>query len=368
MRCLCIVMLKHNHCQCYFIMKKLLFLCASVALLFSCSNQKSSLISIFEQTENISHVSIIQPPISRSPYGLALYDTLLVWIDPYDDKHLSLFDIRNGNQIHRFGFIGKGPGEMLMWPSGRKYQQNYFHIYDNQQKQILVFPIADIANDSEYRPQISYKFDEITTVSTVVQINDSLFIGENSHSDSIYALVDNKKSIIFTGHNHPEDNKKNISSIVKSIAYQGHFYQNPDDNTLLVHIGINGVVIDILKIENNIIVRKDILKYVLPKYKPFHVNGMSSALMDDDSIIGCCDVSVTGDFIYILYADKTEVNEGNKSNSRCSDFILVFDWNGQPVKYYKSDIDLYQICVSDDNHAMYGVTMNPEAELVKFTL
>jgi len=317
--------------------------------------------------ENISYVSLIQPSLSQSPYGLALYDTLLVWMDPYDGKQLSLFDVRNGIQVHRFGFIGRGPGEMSMWPKGRKYQKKYFHIYDNQRSQILEFPIAEVAKDSAYRPENSFSFLG-TGLSCVTQVNDSLFIGETHQSNFIYALVNDRGHELFSGCSYPKDSWGEISPIAKSIAYQGNFFQNPDDNSLLAHVGINGVVIDILKIEDNRIIRKNRLEYILPKYKPVIINEMFGALMDDDNIIGCCSVSVSKDFIYILYADKTTINEHDERNERCSDIILAFDWSGQPIKYYRSDVDLYQICVSENDQTLYGVAMNPEAELVKFIL
>ena len=349
-------------------MKRLLFLCVFAFFLSSCSNNRSSITSIFGKIENISHISIIQPEIAQSPYGLALYDTLLVWIDPYEGKNLSLFDLSNRKEIHRFGFIGQGPIETTAWPKGRKYQKDYFHIYDNQLRKILEFSIEDIAKDTLYQPKALKSFLEQTSISGVIQVNDSLYVGEISHSDSIYALVNDNGQMVFTGYTYPEDKAGNIPFNIKSFAYQGDFYQNPRDYNLLVHVGINGIVIDILKIENDKIVREKLLTYVLPKYKSVNHNGMVGALMDRDNIIGSCSVSVTSDFIYILYADKTTVNENNRSNKRCSDIILVFDWEGKPIKYYKSDIDLYQICISEDDKYMYGVIMNPEVELVKFAL
>ena len=340
-------------------MKKLFFL-VFLVFLHSCSNHKS-LLSVFEQMENITHISVVQPSISRWPYALALYDTLLVWLDPYDDKHLSLFDVQNNKLLHRFGSIGVGPGEMTMWPKGRKYQHDYYHIFDNNQKQILVFPIESVVKDSLFRPIDIYNFRANTGLANVIQVNNNLFLGINNNSDSIYALLDNSGRTIFTGFSYPEDGI-NTSPFVKYIAYQGNFHQNPDNPYLLAHIGTSGAVVDILKIEHKKIIRKKRMNFVLPKYKPVNINGMSGALLDDESIIGSISTYVTSDFIYILYADKPEVEK------RCSDIILVFDWMGQPIKYYKSDVDLFQICVSDDNKTIYGVIMNPEVELVKFEL
>ena len=348
-------------------MNRTLLICILFIFFVSCTNRKS-LLSLFDQQKNISHVSIIQPAISHYPYSLALYDTLLVWADPFDDKHLTLFDVRNNKQVHRFGFIGNGPGEIMMWSAGKKYQQKYYHMYDVNQKRLVEYSIVDAARDSMYRPKVSYNLHRLPSLFGTAQVSDDLFIGQTSHSDEIYALFDGSGNLIFSGYTYPEDDKKNLPPNVKSFAYQGQFHQNPYDNSLLVHVGIYGAIIDILKIENNKIVRKKRHKYVLPKYSPFYIGDMSGIIQDKDNIIGSCDVAVTKDFIYILYADKTAVNECNESNSRSSDIILVFNWSGEPVMYYKSDVELYRICVSDDNQTMYGVIMNPEAELVKFSL
>ena len=349
-------------------MKKL-FICIAAFSLLSCSNKNASIISLFDRIENITSIPIIQPKLSQYPYGLTLFDSLLVWVDSYHDKNLSLFNVHKRKEMHRFGTIGQGPSETSDWPSATKYQNNYLHILDNKQNKLLVFSINEIAKDSVCRPVITYNLFQNASLLKIIQIDDNLFIGENRNSDNMYALVNDKGNIVFTGLSYPRDKNITISSNIKLLAYQGNFYQNPINNNELIHVGINGVVIDILEIRNNKIIRKKLLDYVLPEYTAVQKNDFSGALISENSIIGCCSVSVTGNFIYVLYADKTRKNKNeNKENERCSNLILIFDWNGTPIKYYKSDVDLYQICVSEDNQTLYGVIMNPEAELVKFEL
>ena len=347
---------------------KHLFYLFFLLLVISCTDQKTSLspVSLFTQTKFISHISIIQPELSQSPYNLALFDSLLVWSDPFGEYHFTLFDIRNNKQVLRFGNIGRGPGELMKGSTGKKYKNNYYASHDPNQKKVVLYSIPDLALGSA-KHYLTTNFTDFGSFYNATPVNDSLFIGEIYLDESKYALVDHNSHLVFTGYAYPDDGKE-LSSNVKFFAYQGKFYQNPADQNLFVHIGSYGAILDFLKIENNEIVRKNLLSLIIPKYQPLNISGARGVILDDNCIIGNCDIAVTKDFIYMLYSDNILRNEHRIDNPRNSDTILVFDWDGQPIMCYKSDVKLYKICVSEDNKIMYGVIMNPEVALVKLNL
>jgi hypothetical protein len=338
-----------------------------LGLLFSSCTKTTSIMSLFEKKENVSHRILITPSLSCSPYGLSLYDSVLILIDTYDGRHISLFDVQNQKELHRCGLIGNGPGELSDWVIAQKYHSEYYNVYDMHRKQLFSFPVLEMLKDSMFRPTQKHDFINILSFLNVIQINDSLFIGELSLSESIYGLANHRGELLFSGHHYPNDGKDVLPKI-KYHAYQGRFYSNPENNNLLLHVGFFGAVFNIMKIENQKIHILYHLPLVLPKYRPFYNGGSYGVFRDNNSIIGCVDVSVTKDYIYVLYADKPEVNNQRKTETRCSDIILMFDWKGQAIMCYQSDVDLYQIHVSDDNQVVYAIIMNPEAQLVKLEL
>lgn len=48
--------------------------------------------------------------------------------------------------------------------------------------------------------------------------------------------------------------------------------------------------------------------------------------------------------------------------------ILVYDWDGNEVMSYQTDVDLKSICVNKAENIIYAVSFNPDPEIVFFEL
>jgi hypothetical protein len=57
----------------------------------------------------------------------------------------------------------------------------------------------------------------------------------------------------------------------------------------------------------------------------------------------------TDDYIYTLYSGKL----ANSLNSDYSNYILVYDWNGNPIKKIVLDKNALSFCISNDNKEIY---------------
>ena len=333
----------------------------------SCSHQKSnSLTNLFPSPIKISHEVIVTPELSKSPYGLIAYDTVLVMHDPFLGKHFSLFDIKNNKELSRFGDIGKGSGEISMWCVGRLYRENLFLVHDPNQLKLWSYPIDSIVKNYSYLPTTLQRFPT-TSIRRVCPVNDSVFIGIGMLNENKYAVLGNNGEVMHYEYKYPED-RMSTEPNTKYFAYQGELLANPTNSYKQVFVGRHGAVIDILNIDSNYSISRIQIPYILPEYEPFNTGDMNGVFFNSNSIIGCCDACVTADYIYILYTDDLEENQSGRSNERCSETILVFDWNGVPVKSFKADTKLYAIGVSKDNNTLFAIIKEPESVLVKFRI
>lgn len=61
----------------------------------------------------------------------------------------------------------------------------------------------------------------------------------------------------------------------------------------------------------------------------------------------------TSKYVYALYSDKKMYE-----NNRKSDTVLVFDWDGNPIKKYSLDTDAYYIAVDSTQQSLFAAVKN----------
>ena len=61
---------------------------------------------------------------------------------------------------------------------------------------------------------------------------------------------------------------------------------------------------------------------------------------------------------------------GNKERNIRSNYLSVFDWSGEPVIRFETDIDIYRICYNEDDNMLYAIALTEEYDyiLVKFDI
>ena len=64
----------------------------------------------------------------------------------------------------------------------------------------------------------------------------------------------------------------------------------------------------------------------------------------DNNVIGYIDIGVTDKYVYTLYTNK-KICDNNTYNDLSSTTVLVFDWNGNPVKQYELSKEAYYITI-----------------------
>ncbi|MCZ2506055.1 hypothetical protein O1427_02850, partial [Bacteroides fragilis] len=62
---------------------------------------------------------------------------------------------------------------------------------------------------------------------------------------------------------------------------------------------------------------------------------------------------------YTLYTDK-KICDNNTYNDLSSTTVLVFDWNGNPVKQYELSKEAYYITIDKTLQRMYAVVRKPD--------
>lgn len=82
--------------------------------------------------------------------------------------------------------------------------------------------------------------------------------------------------------------------------------------------------------------------------------------------MGYINIAATSKFVYALYSDKKLFDSGGRK----SNTVLVFDWEGNPVKKYLLDKETYYITVDEKQQGMFTAVKNSEGgwSIISYTL
>jgi len=77
------------------------------------------------------------------------------------------------------------------------------------------------------------------------------------------------------------------------------------------------------------------------------------------------DIQAFNDAVYILYSGKNHEIDNEEDPSHCN-HLLVFDWDGNPLKKYELKDAIAGFYV--DGNVLYGVSSNPSSRILRFRL
>ncbi len=105
------------------------------------------------------------------------------------------------------------------------------------------------------------------------------------------------------------------------------------------------------------------LKYYGPEFIVLERGGIA---WSKDGMIGFCGLDCDDEYVYALYSGRTFMEHGMESH-HC-EHLFVYDWSGNPVKYYTLDIPLFSMKYDKERNTIYGIGYNPEGVFVEYQL
>lgn len=157
-----------------------------------------------------------------------------------------------------------------------------------------------------------------------------------------------------------------LDNFTKSLIYISSKIAIKPDMTRFVAINFNNGVIDINEITNDSIIN---LKQLDFHYQDIYIEGN----MNDPHVSirrsnknGFFDVATSDEYIYTIYSGKS-FDEAGLDLDNC-EYLMVFDWEGNPIGCYKLNIPLYAICYNKQDDAIYGIHIGDKAILYKFNV
>lgn len=328
-------------------MKKSLMFLAMTILLVSCSSKESETFVGLSWKDFQREVSLKGRVLDFNdavmmPFGVQVFDSVLVTLEPAGDMVCQLFNLRTGEKIGDRLTKGEGPNEMIM----------PMFVHNGSGVRFVDLPSATIYNydskeflmDSQPAPLSKVKLSE--PVDAELQMLGKNYVGYQYFKEDLLYLFDESGQKTRPLAGFPESAGSMLSE-ERADAYQMGFVTNGKDRIAVAYYMTD--VIEILDADGRIV------KHIQGPDNWEYANGKDTYFSPKNA----------GDSFMVLYNGRSRMEEGH--NSSCTK-LLSFAWDGTPECVYALDDPIFTYCVDVKNRKVYGVSTIPEYHIVEYTL
>ena len=343
-------------------------LCLSIIiLLLSCSEkekQPKDILSLFTKVQKISHKSFPNNSdyIIGSGSFLCLTGDQLIIEDERDQYLMLLYSLKDSCFTKRFIPYGQGPEEFLSVKKIQVKSDTSFYLFDLIEKKFTEYAFYPYCTNNINERKIHSIDWKKEMPFNVIKTKD-YYVLMNSVEDGLFTLCGDNGDKIKSFLSYPTKDKKekNLENIYKAFAYQGQLTVRPGTNQF-AFMPVWAPIIQFFHIENSAI-HKD--KEYLFGYVDYVTDNESSAINSASPVISISSYA-TDHYLYLVYSGQSTKEKGAMAFS--GNEILVFDWSGNPICRYQTDISIKSICIDNNDNYLWAIGYNPDPELISFDL
>ncbi|MDR1582930.1 MAG: TolB-like 6-bladed beta-propeller domain-containing protein [Prevotellaceae bacterium] len=283
------------------------------------------------------------------PRRIWIEDSVLIVNDQgYSDGFLRFYSMTSGRFLAKFGTIGPGPYEYVI-PRFTKIRDSIIVISVNGRCTFL--SIRDLANNDFLCTSLILKDKVYYSSNYFFPIKDTLFIATMT-SEYQFFLYNNRLNTTIKVNNYPlAERKNNVSDFCLNMMVYDAFYTIKPDKEKLIVAYKNYPIVDIIQPLDFTTLRIEFRNKIHNHYKVIDQMNVQFENQHIQYTFAYC----TDKYFYLLYQNATkEMLEQNENKSE----IHVFDWNGNLIKRYVSDLSIYNLAVSNNNDYLYALGLD----------
>lgn len=311
----------------------------------------------FKNTTSLTGSALEFDSMVMRPISLHLYDSFLITINMRTDKVFHIFNRYSKQKIGERISMGQGPNEMIR-PFFIANNDSTIQIFELMSSSIYEYSIDEFISNTDPNPIRKTKISEL--VYSKASVLDNNIIISTSNHESLFSFYD------LDGKKKKEIGKYPISNLIFSNsemveAYRSSFVTNLKDRFFVCYGWTD--LIEIYNKNGELLNRTHGPAHFFPKIKE-HTDGniSSSNPIQGESMEAYSNPVNVGNEIFVLFKGYLF---GEKNNDMTNQ-IFVFDWNGNPIRIYLLDQDIFTFTVDEVNHKIYGISDIPEFHIIEF--
>ncbi len=276
------------------------------------------------------------------PFGVQVYDSVLVTLEPTNDKVSQLFNLNTGTKMGGRVNLGEGPNEMMM-PMFVS-NGNGIQFVDLVSATVYAYDSNKFLAEENVEPMKKVKLSE--SVDGEMQVLGDNYIGYQYFKEDVLYLFDKQGQKIRSFAGFP-DGVKSEPNEQRSDMYQMGYVSNGKDRVAITYYMTD--IIEVIDAEGNV------LRHLQGPEKFSYEAGKDAFFSPKNA----------DDSFFVLYNGRNR-NEENH-NSSCNK-LLSFSWDGTPERVYTLDDPIFTYCVDVQKRKVYGVSTTPEYHIVEYSL
>lgn len=270
-----------------------------------------------------------------------------------------LYNILSGESI-AFARKGIGPGEFVNGASSYGWlNDSTIYCICDQTRKVCFFNTTRLSNNIII-PDTVIRYSNMITMRQVLY-KDTSRIGLNvmSQNPGLFGWSTKDEDYSFFSE-YPNDVNTEKSPMVRFLAYQGRLIMNQDSNVLCFSSRYAGFLV-ISQIKDGTIQNTIWKSFWEPQYTTnISESEISANPNPNESRFGFLSSAIGTKHIYLLYSGKKQHPKTKPDYPRFhSDIILVFDFEGNPVRTIKLDIMVCEIGISEEEDSIFAFSNDP---------
>lgn len=287
-----------------------------------------------------------------NPQMFSVSDSYIAVYEPNMDSMVVLEDRVTKEVCH---IVPKGQGPMdLVSVEDICYDRGIFYFLSFRQKKVLMF---DENNKSLSQDSIINNVLCNNTCSTGFERDSDLLFFPVLNRDERFMLVSSSSTNLFGA----IPSSDGYSSQDYGWILQGRFVLNKTSKRLFwaSSVGDTYGIYDYSA--------TDTVTSVIQNFHSFpETMGPGERAFTNHSVLSSSSITSNGNYVFMLYSGQTMgtiINLMIKDDALFdSNIVLVFDWDGNPVKQINTDHNLRCICFDNKDNKLYGIELNDDNE------
>ena len=348
-------------------MNKILFFIL-IALISSCKHKQfndSDFFSTqdFVETQRLTGKEVkFDKPLLR-PVRIDLVDSTLVFQNINTDKHFQKYNINTRKLINYCIKFGSGPEEML-YPKGIQIIDSIIWICDVSRRKMYAYQKYDFCNNPSPKSIQTINFSE--QFNQVKWLDDtfvSTVLSPNKQRLSFYQM---DGSLLKSSGNFPEFGEK-LTQIETIESFLCNISVSPQNGRICLSYNRTDLI-EFYDSSGEFIKRIHGPDHFFPLVvEEKKGNGVGIRSIDGKTRDAYFSPVVTKDHIFLLYSGRF-FDSKNMDGLYLVNQILVFDWNGKPLKRYLLDVAIFWFTLDEKQNKIYGLTDSPDYRVFEFQL
>lgn len=326
-------------------MKNIVLFVVAIFSLVSCTFEKQSSVftwNDFQYEETLKGRSLTFDDDVMMPFSIQVFDSILVTLEPANDRICQLFNLNTGTKIGGRLRNGEGPNEMMMpmfVSNGMGVQ-----LIDMASATVYKYDWNQFLSEDSPNPLSKIKLSE--SVDSEMQMLGEHYVGYQYFKEELLYLFDKQGQKIKPFASFP-DGKSDAPNEQRADMYQMGYVSNGKDR-----VAITYYMTDVIEIFNE----NGKLLCHLQGPENFEYELGKDAFFSPKN---------AGDSFFVLYNGRSRSEKDH--NSSCSK-LLSFSWDGTPKCVYTLDKPIFTFCVDKQKRKVYGVSTTPEYHIVEYSL